>query len=111
MPGNLFHGIEGRETCFPSLNGNFAKGGAIMQIAKTTYFKDLTSFLDGVDGVKIYDDAITVITPSIAIHFSRISKNNYQTVVIWEGATFNYHDSSLASAMVRIKELVDSHAV
>lgn len=82
-----------------------------MEIAKSTYFKDLTSFLEDVDGVKIYDDAITIITPSIAIHFSRVSKNNYQTVVIWEGATFNYRDSSLASAMVRIKQLVDSHAV
>lgn len=111
MPGNLFHGDKGKGNLFPFPKREFCKGGRDMEIAKSTYFKDLTSFLDGVDGVKIYDDAITIITPSIAIHFSRVSKNNYQTVVIWEGATFNYHDSSLAQAMVRIKQLVDSHAV
>lgn len=83
-----------------------------MNIVKSDYYKEITSFLNDKNGVTVSDTgAITVISPDIALHFSKISKNHYQTVVIYKGATFTYNDGSLLAAMARIKELCDSYAV
>lgn len=93
-------------------SGKFFKGGAVMKIGQTSYYENLTAFLrmPPMSEYTVLSDAgFTVTAPNIAFGLTRLSKNNYELIVLWHGVRFVYNYGSVSEAVSAVRQLCDKH--